>query len=146
MTVIEKVASRMCFWLNTDMVKILMYSFVGIMFLPGCASLRKKQEPINAPSGKRLAGRVYKIDHVSRFVLIRRYGSWHVGEGDVVESRGEGRTANLFPSGERLGEHIAADIRSGEVEEGDMVYIRKGMILKKPKIPSDAVKLSSFDH
>ena len=73
----------------------------------------------------RLSGRVYKVDKTAGYVLIRRYGLWRVSEGEVVESRGEGRTSSLLPTGERLGEHVAADIRSGEVAVGDGVYIRK---------------------
>ena len=129
---IERVARAMSFWLNTDMVKILMCSLLATICLPSCAELSKKKEPSKVPPPERLAGRVHKIDHVSRFVLIRRYGGWHVKEGDLVESRGEGRVANLFPTGEQLGEHVAADIRSGEVEEGDMVYIRRLKIARKP--------------
>lgn len=88
----------------------------------------------------RLAGRVHKVDQTSRFVLIRRYGPWRVGSDAVVESRGEGRTANLLPSGERLGEHVAADIRAGTVEVGDGVYIRKIKASKKPQEPERLTK------
>ena len=74
---------------------------------------------------RRLAGRVYQVEEESQFVLIRKYGKWAVLSGETVISQGEGRTANLFPTGEELGEHVAADIRSGSVKVGDAVYIRK---------------------
>jgi len=101
-----------------------------------CASSSEKEEekkPVEPVSELRLAGRVQSVNQASRFVLIRRYGFWRVAEGEIVESRGEGRTANLLPSGEKLGEHIAADIRSGHVEVGDAVYIRKIKPAETPK-------------
>ena len=74
---------------------------------------------------KRLAGRVYQVVEDAQFVLIRKYGKWVVLDGETVQSQGEGRSANLLPTGEQLGEHVAADIRSGSVRVGDAVYIRK---------------------
>lgn len=94
----------------------------------------------------RLAGRIHKVDEVSRFVLIRRYGPWHVNETEFVESRGEGRTANLLPTGERLGEHVAADIRSGDVKIGDGVYIRKIATSEKPKPSTKPDKPTEADN
>lgn len=93
----------------------------------------------------RLAGRVYKVDEESKFVLIRRYGPWRVDESEAVESRGEGRTANLLPTGERLGEHVAADIRSGNVEVGDGVYIRKIEGAQKPRLSTNPEKPAETD-
>ena len=118
------------------MIKILLCSLAALILLPmlsGCGWFKKKPKPNEQNSNLRLSGRVYKVDEKSRYVLIRRYGPWHVGEGDVVDSRGEGRTASLLPTGERLGEHVAADIRSGTVEIGDAVYIRKISTTKKLK-------------
>ena len=146
MTVIERVASRVCFWLNKGMVKILIHSLLAMTLLPGCSSFKKSPEPAETALDTRLAGRVHRVDHVARFVLIRRYGGWHVGDGQMVETRGEGRTANLLPTGERLGEHVAADIRSGDVEEGDAVYIRRILIAEKPGISSEDENPSIPDH
>lgn len=99
------------------------------VLLPGCGVVRKwfgsKPRMVKVNPGIRLAGRVYKVNKEAGYVMIRRYGPWRVGEGEVVEARGEKRTANLHPTGERLGEHVAADIRSGEVEVGDGVYVRR---------------------
>lgn len=124
----------MSFWLNSDMFKLVITSFAAVIFLSGCGGVGKNPKPVRDNTwDPRLAGRIQKVDQASQFVLIRRYGGWHVTEGEVVESRGEGRAANLLPTGERLGEHVAADIRSGEVEEGDVVYIRKTMTPRKPE-------------
>ena len=106
-------------------MKIVYCSLAVLFFLPGCGLFKKKPKPVEWNRNIRLAGRVYKVNQSAGYVLIRRYGPWRVGEGEVAESRGEGRTANLLPTGERLGEHIAADIRSGTAEIGDAVYIRK---------------------
>jgi len=110
-----------------------------LVFLPGYGCSTKEQEPPQEIVTKRLAGRVQSVNRASQFVLIRRYGYWRVDEGDIVVTSGEGRTANLLPTGEKLGEHIAADIRSGEVEVGDAVYIRKMLTSKEAK-PSEEVK------
>lgn len=102
--------------------------------VPSCGSSPEPAKTVEPMSRERLAGRVQNVSRGSGFVLIRRYGGWHVGEGELVESRGEGRTANLLPTGERLGEHIAADIRSGTVEVGDAVYIRRLVTSQESKI------------
>lgn len=105
-----------------------------LLLLSGCGGPDlKRQHPPESNWERRLAGRIEKVDLASGFVLIRRYGSWHVADGEVVESRGDKRTANLLPTGEHLGEHVAADIRSGEAREGDVVYIRKVMTAGKPE-------------
>ncbi len=103
------------------MTKILMCALTVLLLLPSCGLFKKKPKPVQWNRNVRLAGRVHKVDEKSRFVLIRRYGPWHVSEGEVVECRGEGRTASLLPTGERLGEHVAADIRSGTADIGDGV-------------------------
>jgi hypothetical protein len=124
---------------DPDMIK-LMLSFLSLLvFLPGCGFSTKEQEPPQEIVSKRLAGRVQSVNRASQFVLIRRYGYWRVDEGDVVVTSGDGRTANLLPTGEKLGEHIAADIRSGDVQVGDAVYIRKMLTSKEAK-PSEEVK------
>jgi hypothetical protein len=106
--------------------------------LSGCGSSPEEEKPKGSVSDSRLAGRIQRVNRSAGFVLIRRYGFWRVSEGEIVESRGEGRTANLLPSGEKLGEHIAADIRSGDVEVGDAAYIRKILV----PLTSEEVKLS----
>ncbi len=124
------------------MYKIALSSLFVFCFLPACGSSPKDVEVEPTVQNLRLAGRVQRVNLSSGFVLIRRYGGWHVGEDEIVESRGEGRTANLQPSGERLGEHIAADVRSGEIEVGDAVYIRKLLISNEAE-SSEKVKEST---
>ena len=95
----------------------------------------------------RLAGRVERVELESGYVLIRRYGPWRFDAAEeVAESRGENRTANLLPTGEKLGEHIAADIRSGEVQVGDAVYIRLIKASQEPKTSPEAEKLDLPDN
>lgn len=120
------------------MIKILICALSALLLLPSCGLFKKKPKPSERNRNVRLAGRVYKVDEKSRFVLIRRYGPWRVSEGEVVESRGEGRTASLLPTGERLGEHVAADIRSGTADIGDGVYIRKIFTTKMPEISASS--------
>jgi len=98
-----------------------------LLLLPSCGLFDKKPEvtPSKLNAKARLSGRIYKVNIAEGYVLIRRYGPWRVGDDEIVESRGEGRISNLLPSGERLGEHVAADIRSGQAKIGDGVYIRK---------------------
>ena len=124
------------------MHKIALGSLMVFCFLSACGSSPKEVKVEKPIQEIRLAGRVQRVNSSSGFVLIRRYGGWRVGDDEIVESRGEGRTANLLPSGERLGEHIAADVRSGEVEVGDAVYIRKLLISNEPEI-SEKVKDST---
>lgn len=122
-------------------MKILIICLLpSFILLPACGLFKKKPEPIKINPNVRLAGRVHKVDLAAKFILIRRYGPWRLGDGEVVESRGEGRTASLLPTGERLGEHVAADIRSGAVEAGDAVYIRRIASPEKPRISRQTVK------
>ena len=103
----------------------IFFTLVGVL-LSSCGLLKKKPQVVRNESDTRLAGRIQSVNKTDRFVLIRRYGLWRVKEGQVVVSRGDdGRTSNLIPTGEKLGEHVAADIRSGDVEIGDSVYIRQ---------------------
>ncbi len=114
------------------MKAIPLLTLVLLTLLPSCGLLKKKPGSVRINPNIHLAGRVQRVDEAAKFVLIRRYGPWRVGEGDVVESRGEGRAANLLPTGERLGEHVAADIVSGTVGPGDGVYIRRVTPSAKP--------------
>ena len=96
-----------------------------MLVLSGCSGTVQKPPMTLKNQDKRLAGRVYQVVEDAQFVLIRKYGKWVVLDGETVQSYGEGRSANLMPTGEQLGEHVAADIRSGSVRVGDAVYIRK---------------------
>lgn len=120
-----RVAARADFWLNSDMAKPLFFLYLLTWVLSACAGDVKSPYQVPRNEDRRLAGRVYQVEEESQFVLIRKYGKWAVLNGETVISQGDGRTANLFPTGEELGEHVAADIRSGSVKVVDAVYIRK---------------------
>lgn len=107
------------------MKNLLLCACGVLLLLPSCGLFKKKPQVTLSHPKERISGRIYQVNQTEGYVLIRRYGPWRVGDEEIVESRGEGRTANLLPSGERLGEHVAADIRSGEVKVGDGVYIRR---------------------
>lgn len=98
----------------------------GLLLLPlcSCSFFEETKETVVVPSIAPV-GRVEKVNVASKYVFIRRYGSWNLGDQDILETRGDGRTGNLLATGEKLGEHVAADIRSGDVQVGDAVFIRR---------------------
>ncbi len=105
-------------------------AMAGVLCLAGCAGTDggKKEEP---KARAELVGRVASVPTGRGFVLIQSYGTWAVPTGEPVFSCGdcetgeeEGRLANLLASGERMGQFVAADVRSGSVEVGDAVYYR----------------------
>ncbi len=112
------------------MAKALFFILFLSWAFSACGVTGKKSRAIKADAvpksyGKRLAGRVDQVVGEADYVLIRKYGKWAVLDGEVVISEGLGRSANLLPTGEKLGEHVAADIRAGDVQIGDAVYICK---------------------
>lgn len=104
---------------------------VGVMVavglaVAGCGGGKRGDEAAGKP-GRRavLIGRVASVPAGRQFVLIQSYGQWTVPAGEPVFSVGpDERTANLLPTGERLGQFLAADLRSGEAGVGDAVYFR----------------------
>ncbi|MFK7909398.1 MAG: hypothetical protein AB8F34_02230 [Akkermansiaceae bacterium] len=133
------------------MIRFLIFTILCAGCLTSCAYLRQfigsNPKVVMAEKDVRLAGRVERVDTAGGYVLIRRYGPWRFDASEeVAESRAEGRTANLLPTGEKLGEHIAADIRSGEVEVGDAVYIRLIKASRKPETSSNPEKLTPSDN
>lgn len=99
---------------------------LAFALLPSC-SWKKDEEAPPAKSETRpsLVGRVASVPAEGDFVLIEAYGPWRVPEGGLLSSAGsEGRTANLVVTGEKLGRHAAADLRSGVAKVGDSVYYR----------------------
>lgn len=120
-----RVWAQVGFMVHDRRVRWLSLFLALAWLLPACTSNKVKAKPVYPDQDKRLAGRIDRVVEDSRFVLIRKYGKWSVLEGETVQSMGEGRSANLLPTGEELGEHVAADIRSGTAKVGDAVYIRK---------------------
>jgi hypothetical protein len=118
-------------------------SNTGIAFcsllLSGCGLFAgKKDEPKDenpTAHAPKLVGRIATIPADKRFVLIQSYGTWKVGQGELLTTRGpEDRSANLLVTGESLGQFAAADVQSGIVEIGDAVYSRHSP--KPPEPPS----------
>jgi hypothetical protein len=116
--------------------------FTGIAvctaLLAGCGLFPgKKDEEKKADStahAPKLVGRIASIPPDKRFVLIQSYGTWKVGQGELLTTRGpEERSANLLVTGESLGQFAAADLQSGTVEIGDAVYSRH--VPKPPESP-----------
>lgn len=91
----------------------------------GCGGGKQADGREGGPPRAVLVGRVASVPADRQFVLIQSYGTWSVAPGEPVFSAGpDGRTANLLPTGERLGQFLAADLRSGNVVVGDAVYFR----------------------
>lgn len=91
----------------------------------GCGGGKQADGREGGPPRAVLVGRVASVPADRQFVLIQSYGTWSVAAGEPVFSAGpDGRTANLLPTGERLGQFLAADLRSGDVVVGDAVYFR----------------------
>lgn len=91
----------------------------------GCGGGKQADARSGGPPRAVLVGRVASVPADRQFVLIQSYGTWSVAAGEPVFSAGpDGRTANLLPTGERLGQFLAADLRSGDVVVGDAVYFR----------------------
>lgn len=106
-----------------------MRQLLSMVIALGCSACSWKDEngaPAPVSEGTpRLVGRVASIPAGADFLLIEAYGPWRVPEGGLLLAVGsEGRTANLVATGEELGRHVAADVRSGEAKVGDSVYYR----------------------
>lgn len=105
-------------------MRILM---IPLLALLASCSLFKKEEVKEAPSSTapRLVGRVASTPSGADFVLIEAYGPWKVPDGGMLAGIGnEGRTSNLTATGEKMGQFLAADVRSGVAKVGDSVYYR----------------------
>lgn len=90
-----------------------------------CATGEKPDEERQATKRPVLVGRVASMPRDQDFVLLQSYGTWSAPPGAPVYCVGpEGRLANLLPTGEKMGQFVAADLRDGEVQVGDAVYYR----------------------
>ncbi|WP_226895691.1 hypothetical protein [Luteolibacter marinus] len=101
-------------------------SALGLALLTVSCSLFKEEEapPGDSETKPVLVGRIALIPPGGDFVLIESYGPWRVPEGGVLSGIGEQGTSSLVVTGEKLGQHAAADIRSGVAKVGDSVYFR----------------------
>lgn len=121
-----------------------LFFIVCTAWVCGCAKEEKKEEPKEKPKKPttELVGRIQSRPGGKDFVLLEAYGKWTIEEGTTLYSYGDnGRSAALETSGEKLGQYVAADLKSGQVEIGDPVYFRtipkegEGT-LTPPKAPS----------
>ncbi|MEG0142946.1 MAG: hypothetical protein RSE01_05775 [Akkermansia sp.] len=105
----------------------------GILLLC-CLLVACSQEAKQLPQQPLKPNFIGMVDHVypkQKYVLIRIAG-FMPNEGTTLISQspeGEGtRIANLLVSGERLGNlRVPADIRSGTIEQGDLVFAYRGL-------------------
>lgn len=115
--------------------------FLVSVFLVSCATKGKETDPKTPPQEKEimeLVARVQSRPGNKDFVLLEAYGKWTLDEGVILYVYGnDGRSATLETSGEKLGQFVAADVKSGEVAVGDAVYHRtKGASAAPPASPS----------
>lgn len=97
------------------------------LLLASCADKANDAEtkPKAEAETMHLVARVQSRPGGKDFVLLEAYGKWILPEGTNLYSYGtDGRTAALVTSGEKLGQFLAADVKSGQVEIGDAVYHR----------------------
>jgi hypothetical protein len=99
---------------------------LGVSLLASCSLFDGADEQaVESEAAPRLVGRIDSVSAEDDFVLIESYGPWRVAEGSILTGSGsEGRTSNLVVTGEKLGQHAAADVRSGVAKVGDSVYYR----------------------
>lgn len=101
---------------------------IFLVLLSACAKEPKKEEEVKKKpktETTQLVARVQSRPGGKDFVLLEAYGKWTYADGVTLYSYGEGgRTAALVTSGEKLGQFVAADLKSGTVEIGDAVYHR----------------------
>lgn len=86
--------------------------------------MEEKEKKLDLPD--QLVARVSSVYEEEGYALIQRYGRLEIPEAAILYSLGlGGKVANLKATGEKLGQFIAVDILSGELEVGDGVYLRK---------------------
>jgi hypothetical protein len=103
------------------------FLMIPLLALLASCSLFKDDKPEEKPSSTapKLVGRVASTPSGADFVLIEAYGPWKVPDGGMLAGIGnEGRTSNLAATGEKMGQYLAADVRSGVAKVGDSVYYR----------------------
>ena len=103
----------------------LILSFALVALLPSCSFFKNEEAvPETSETKPKLVGRIALIPAGADFALIESYGTWRVPEGALLSGAGPEGASTLVVTGEKLGQHAAADIRSGLAKVGDSVYYR----------------------
>lgn len=123
-----------------QMFRCMMAAGMAVGLL-GCATSDQAEEEVDPKTRPVLVGRVASLPKGQDFVLLQSYGAWSVPPGVAVYCVGPaGRLANLLPTGEKMGQFLAADLRDGEVQVGDAVYYRPDG--EKPTAPGGSAGAS----
>lgn len=70
-------------------------------------------------------GRIASVSPASKIVLIEKYGTGRLPEGNLFSSVSpDGSTASFQPTGEKIRNFHAADLLSGSPAPGDLVLTR----------------------
>jgi hypothetical protein len=112
-----------------------------VLLMAACATKEKNADSPAKEQAEmmRLVARVQSRPGNKDFVLLEAYGKWTLEEGVHLYAYGsDGRTAILVTSGEKLGQFVAADIKSGQVDIGDAVYHRSKGPSEAPAGPNAA--------
>jgi hypothetical protein len=111
-----------------------------LSLLLACCAVKKDEQPAKKEEPQqvlRLVARVESRPGNKDFVLLESYGRWTLSEGEILFAYGsDGRVATLVTSGEKLGQFVAADVKSGKVEIGDAVYHRAKGAADAPPPPA----------
>ena len=102
----------------------------GLMLLNSCAGTEPvEEEKKEVVQPDRMVARVSSVNKEAKYVLIQRFGRLVIPEDSVLYTLGshaaeDNNAASIKVTGERLGQFLAADIISGELNVGDTVYLR----------------------
>ncbi len=103
----------------------------------GCADTAPPPKAEKTKQPDQLVARVASVYKAENYALIQRYGQLSLANDSILYSRGaNGKSANLKVTGERLGQFLAADILSGDLDIGDAVYLRIFENQDKSKVPN----------
>ena len=103
---------------------ILSGGLVVVMpFLASCA--KPAVEEVEVVKTDKLVARVASVHAEEGYALIQRYGRLNLGDDAILYTLSvDGVTSSLKVTGEKLGQFVAVDIVSGELNIGDAVYLR----------------------
>lgn len=117
-------------------------ALLAALFLASCSQEPEKVKVVRTPMY------IGKVDHVYKnykYVLIRLFGAAPETGTTLISQPPDGdtntRIANLVVTAERLGKlRVPADIRSGSVEEGDIVFLYRNLSEPESQEQSDKEK------